>query len=160
MKAINGTGSFVDLNTGSIPYASKRRLYPLIAWKMDGQTTYMLEGLSHNTGNIIDWILNELKLFASPSDTERMASSVDSTNGIFFLPTFSSGLSFPYWDSSTRGNIFGINLSTKKEHIIRAVLEGIGLRIKDLVEGIIKDTAKEIKRIKADGGVSENKFLL
>ena len=77
-----------------------------------------------------------------------------------FLPTFSSGISYPYWDSTTRGNLFGINLSTKKEHIIRAVLNGICFRIRDFVEGIIKDTKIEISKIKADGGVSENKYIL
>lgn len=160
MKVTNGTGSFIDLNTGDIPYASKRRLYPMIAWKIDGETTYLLEGLSHNTGNIIDWIKNELNLFEDPSETENMALSVDSTNGVFFIPTFSSGISFPYWDSTAKGNIFGIDMSTKKEHIIRAVLNGICFRIKDIVEGIIEDTRIEVEQIKADGGVSQNKYLL
>jgi glycerol kinase len=160
MKVTNGTGSFVDLNTGDKAYASKRKLYPLVAWRMDGNTTYMLEGFSHNTGNIIDWIQSELHLIDTPSDSEKLALSVDSTEGVYFLPTLTSGISFPYWDSTARGNLFGVNLSTKKEHIIRAVLEGICLRIKDFVTGIIDDTKIEVKRIKADGGVSENKFIL
>ncbi|TFF87961.1 MAG: hypothetical protein EU548_09525 [Promethearchaeota archaeon] len=160
MKVTNGTGSFVDLNTGDKAYASKRKLYPLVAWRLDGETTYMLEGFSHNTGNIIDWIQSELHLIDHPSDSERLALSVDSTEGVYFLPTLTSGISFPYWDSTARGNLFGVNLSTKKEHIIRAVLEGICFRIKDFVEGIIEDTNIKVKRMKADGGVSENKFLL
>jgi len=159
MKVTNGTGSFVDINTGK-PLASKRRLYPMIAWKIDGDTTYMLEGMSHNTGNIIDWIQKELNLFKDPSETEQMAMSVESSEGVYFLPTFSTGISYPYWDSSARGNLFGINLSTKKEHIIRAVLNGICFRIRDFVEGIIKDTKIDVKRIKADGGVSNNKYIL
>jgi len=160
MKVTNGTGSFVDLNTGNKAYASKRKLYPLIAWRMNGETTYMLEGLSHNTGNIIDWIQSELNLIDKASDSEQMAFNVDSTEGVYFLPTLTSGISFPYWDSTARGNLFGVNLSTKKEHIIRAVLEGICFRIKDFVEGIIEDTKIEVNRIKADGGVSENRFVL
>ncbi len=160
IKITNGTGSFVDINTGSAPFASKRKLYPLIAWCVDGEATYMLEGMSHNTGNIIDWIQNELGLYSDPAETEKMALSVDSTNGVYFLPTFTSGISFPYWDSTARGNIFGISLDTRKEHIVRAVLEGICFRIKDIVDGIIKDTKIKVKRIKADGGVSQNKFVL
>lgn len=160
MKVTNGTGSFVDLNTGPKSYASKRKLYPLIAWHVNEQTTYMTEGFSHNTGNIIDWIQEELNLFSDPSETEKMASSIDDTDGVFFLPTFTTGLSFPYWDPTARGNLFGVNLETKKEHIIRAVLEGICFRIKDIVEGIIKDTKIPVKKIKADGGVSQNKFVL
>jgi glycerol kinase len=160
MKVTNGTGSFVDINTGSEPFASKRRLYPLVAWRLDGDVTYMLEGLSHNTGNIIDWIQEELDLIDDPSETEEMALSVDSTEGVFFLPTFTSGISFPYWDPTARGNIFGISLKTKKEHIIRAVLNGICFRVKDFVNGIIEDTGIEVKNIKADGGVSQNKYVL
>ncbi|TFG00794.1 MAG: hypothetical protein EU541_01310 [Promethearchaeota archaeon] len=160
MKVTNGTGSFVDINTGSEPFASKRRLYPLIAWRLDGEITYMLEGLSHNTGNIIDWIQEELEFFDEPSETEEMAFSVDSTEGVFFLPTFTSGISFPYWDPTARGNIFGISLKTKKEHIIRAVLNGICFRIKDFVTGIIQDTGIDVDKIKADGGVSQNKYVL
>lgn len=160
MKVTNGTGSFVDLNTGDKPFASKRKLYPFVAWAMNGEITYMLEGLSHNTGNIIDWIKDELELFDDPRKTEEMAQSVDSTGGVFFLPTFTSGISFPYWDPTARGNIFGISLQTKKEHIIRAVLNGICFRIKDFVEGIIADTGIHVDRIKADGGVSQNKYVL
>ena len=160
MKVTNGTGSCVDLNTGNKPFASKRRLYPLIAWKIDGKLTYMLEGLSHNSGNIIDWIQNELQLFKQPSETEDMALSVDSTEGVYFLPTFSSGISYPYFDPTARGNLFGVNLTTKKEHIMRAVLEGICFRIKDFVDGIIEDTKINVEKIKADGGVSQNKFVL
>lgn len=160
MKVTNGTGSFVDINTGSLPFASKRKLYPLVAWRVNGEATYMLEGMSHNTGNIIDWIQESLELFDDPAETEKMANSVESTNGVYFLPTFTSGISFPYWDPTARGNIFGISLSTKKEHIIRAVLEGICFRIKDFVEGIMKDTKIPVNMIKADGGVSQNKFVL
>ncbi|MHA1257287.1 MAG: glycerol kinase 5 [Promethearchaeota archaeon] len=160
LKVTNGTGSFVDINTGDKPFASKRRLYPMVAWSMDGEVTYLLEGMSHNTGNIIDWIQNELNLYKNPAETEQMAMSVESSEGVYFLPTFSTGISYPYWDSSARGNLFGINLSTKKEHIIRAVLNGICFRIRDFVEGIIKDTKKKKKKIKADGGVSNNKYIL
>ena len=160
MKITNGTGSFVDINTGNTPFASKRKLYPLIAWRIDGETTYMLEGLSHNTGNIIDWIQEELELFDDAKATEEMAMSVDSTKGVYFVPAFTSGLGFPWHDPSARGNIFGISLTTKKEHIVRAVLEGICLRVRDFVDGIIEDTGLEVETIKADGGVSQNKFIL
>jgi glycerol kinase len=160
LKVTNGTGSFVDINTGTKPFASKRRLYPMPAWKIDGEEAYLLEGMSHNTGNIIDWIQNALGFYKDPAESEKMALSVDSTNGVYFLPTFTSGISFPYWDTTARGNIFGISLETKKEHIVRAVLEGICFRIKDIVDGIKRDTKIQVKKMKADGGASQNKFLL
>jgi glycerol kinase len=177
IKVTNGTGSFVDINTADAPYASKRKLYPLIAWyiekeveeideegktikKIVGVPTYLLEGVSHNTGNIVDWIQQELNLYNKPEETEKMASSVESTNGVYFLPTFTSGISFPYWDPTARGCLFGVSLETKKEHIVRAVLEGICFRIKDIVDGIIRDTKINVEKIKADGGVSRNEFVL
>jgi glycerol kinase len=160
MKVTNGTGSFIDLNTGITPHASKRRLFPIIAWKFQDELYYKLEGVSHNTGNIIDWIKNELNLFSDYDELERLVSSVESTEGVFFLPTFSSGITYPYWDPTARGNIFGINLKTTKAHILQAVLNGIAFRIKDHYQGIIKDTGVQITRIKADGGVSRNKYFL
>ncbi|MBN2531750.1 MAG: hypothetical protein JXB88_02600 [Spirochaetales bacterium] len=159
MKCTNGTGSFIDLNTGVRPFASRRRLYPLVAWRVDNQTTYLLEGQSQNTGSVIDWIQKELSLFKNARDTETLAFSIDSTNGVFFLPAFTTGLTFPYWDASAKGNIFGINLNTTKAHIIRAALEGICYRIKDIVDGIVRDTKIKIKKMKLDGGVSKNRFI-
>ena len=160
LKCTNGTGTFVDLNTGTRPRASQRRLYPLIAWKYRNRTFYMLEGQSQNAGNIIDWIINELHLAAEPGETAALAASVDSTEGLWFLPAFTTGLTFPYWDATTRGNFFGLSLRTRRAHIVRAVLEGICFRIKDLVDGIIRDTGIAATAIKVDGGVSDNPFLL
>jgi len=156
MKVTNGTGSFVDLNTGDTPFASKRKLYPLVAWRLNGEVTYMLEGLSHTCANMID-LLIDLGLINSPEETEDMAKSVNPS--LFFVPSLTSGLSFPWWDDSATGSIFGISLNTKREHIVRAVLEGICYRIKDIVEGIVADTGIEVNEIKADGGVSQNKFV-
>ncbi|MHA1294322.1 MAG: FGGY-family carbohydrate kinase, partial [Promethearchaeota archaeon] len=176
LKCTIGTGSFVDLRTGDKPYASRRKLYPLVAWCIkeekeevneEGQTikkiqqkpVYLLEGMNHNAGNIIDWMQYELNFYSDPNETEKMALSLKDSGGVYILPTFTSGLSFPYW-SSTTGNIFGLNLETKKEHLVRAVLEGICYRIKDIVEGILKDTKIKINKIVLDGGVSKNKFIL
>jgi putative glycerol kinase 5 len=159
IKCTNGTGSFIDLNTGSKPFASKRRLYPLVAWRVKNQTTYMLEGQSQNTGSVIDWLQKELKLFRNATDTEKLAMDVDSNHGIFFLPAFTTGLTFPYWDATATGNVFGISLDTTKAHIVRAVLEGICYRIKDIVDGIVGDTKIKIKKMKVDGGVSKNRFI-
>ncbi|MBN2444379.1 MAG: hypothetical protein JXJ04_23655, partial [Spirochaetales bacterium] len=159
MKCTNGTGSFIDLNTGATPFASKRRLYPLVAWRVDNKTTFMLEGQSQNTGSVVDWMQKELQLYKKAKDTETLAESVETTNGVFFLPAFTTGLTFPYWDATATGNVFGINLSTTKAHIVRAVLEGICFRIKDIVDGIAEDTKIKITKLKVDGGVSKNRFI-
>jgi glycerol kinase len=160
MKCTNGTGSFIDLNTGEKPYASVRQLYPLVAWKWRGSVRYMLEGQSQNTGNIITWLQEELKLIVSPEETETLARECETTDGVYFVPAFSTGLSFPWWDPTTRGNIFGLSLRTGRKHIVRAVLEGIGFRIKDIVDGILADTRIKVTGIRMDGGVSRNHFLL
>ena len=166
VKCTNGTGTFVDIFTGEKPKASKRKLYPLIAWGDNDEegnikAYYLLEGLSHNTGNIVDYIGSELGFHSDPSETEAMAMSVaDSKEPVFFVPSLTSGLSFPWWDETSKAAIFGISLGTKKEHIVKAVLEGICYRIKDIVEGMIKDTKIELKHIKLDGGVSQNKYVL
>ena len=159
MKCTNGTGSFIDLNTGETPFASKRRLYPLVAWRVNDNTTYLLEGQSQNTGSVLDWMQNELKLYKKVSETEDLAMSVETTNGVYFLPAFTTGLTFPYWDATVTGNVFGISLDTKKAHIVLAVLEGICYRIKYIVDGISSDTKIKIKRLKLDGGVSKNRFI-
>ncbi len=166
VKCTNGTGTFVDIFTGEKPTASKRKLYPLVAWGVNDEEGnikpfYLLEGLSHNTGNIIDYIGSELGFYSEPTETETMALSVaDSKDPVFFVPSLTSGLSFPWWDETSKAAIFGISLSTKKEHIVKAVLEGICYRIKDIVEGIVKDTKINLKQIRLDGGVSQNKFVL
>lgn len=166
VKVTNGTGTFVDIYTGDQPFASKRKLYPLVAWGTKNQegtpkANYILEGLSHNCGNLIDFLQGSLGFVEKPEDTEQMAFSVaDSKSNLFFVPSLTSGLSFPWWDNSAKGAVFGISLNTKKEHIVRAVLEAICYRIKDILEGMIADTKLPIKKIKADGGVSNNKFVL
>jgi len=166
VKVTNGTGTFVDIFTGSKPFASKRKLYPFIAWALKGDEEgpsirYMLEGLSHNCGNLIDFLQESLGFINNPAESEKLAMSVkDSPSSIFFVPALTSGLSFPFWDETSKAAIFGISLDTKKEHIVRAVLEGICFRIKDLIDGICKDTKIKVKTIKADGGVSQNKFIL
>jgi glycerol kinase len=159
LKCTNGTGSFVDINTGEKPFVSLRRLYPLVAWRIAGKTNYMLEGQSQNAGNIVDWLIRSLSLIDEPEETEKLAMSVSSTNGVTFVPAFTTGLTFPYWDPSVQGNVFGISLDTSKAHIVRAVLEGICFRIRDIVDGIIKDTGIKVSRIKLDGGVSKNRFI-
>ncbi len=166
VKVTNGTGTFVDIFTGDLPFASKRKLYPLIAWGLKGEPenvkiNYILEGLSHNCGNLVDFIQESLGFIKNPAETAEMAQSVaDSKSTVFFVPSLTSGLSFPWWDATSKAAIFGIDLHTRKEHIVRAVLEGICFRIKDILEGIVADTKIDVKKIKADGGVSQNKFVL
>jgi glycerol kinase len=147
------------MNTGDIPMASTHQLTPMVAWKLKGKSTYMLEGLIANTGSAVQWLRDDLKIIKSADKTKAIAEKAKDSRGIYFVPAF-EGLGAPYWDARARGTIVGITRSAKKEHIVRAVLESIGYNCKDEVEAMKKDTGLSIRSIKADGGASENDFIL
>lgn len=159
IKCTHGTGSFIDMNIGNTPPASLHKLLPFIAWKIDGKVTYMLEGMANTTGAAIQWLKDNLGIIKNPEETEKMAYSVDDTGGVYFVPAF-TGLSSPYWDPHACGMVIGLGRKTRKEHIVRAVLEGIVYRCKDIMHAMESDTGLRIASIKAHGGASRNNFLL
>ncbi|MEA2053504.1 MAG: FGGY family carbohydrate kinase [Candidatus Thermoplasmatota archaeon] len=159
VKCTNGTGSFIDMNVGSRPPASLHKLLPLIAWGIDGRVTYMLEGMINTTGSAVQWLKDNLGIIQNVEDSDDMASAVDGTEGVYFVPAF-TGLSSPYWDPHACGIAVGLSRKTRKEHIVRAVLEGIVYRCKDILMSMETDSALKIASIKADGGASNNNFLL
>jgi len=159
VKCTNGTGSFIDMNVGSRPPASLHKLVPHIAWSIDGRVTYMLEGMINTTGSAIQWLKENLGIINDIRLSEKMANSVESTEGVYFVPAF-TGLSSPYWDPHACGIAVGLRRKTKKEHIVRAVLEGIVYRCRDILLSMEVDTQIKISSIKADGGASANNFLL
>jgi len=157
-KCTIGTGCFVDINTGNQPYASKQGLYPLVGWKFGKEVSFLIEGTQPTAGNLIEWAI-EFGLFDAPEKSEELASSVPDTNGCYFVPAL-KGLIHPYHDGSARGSALGINRSTRKEHVVRAMLEGIAYSIKDLILTIEEDIPVPINCIKFNGGVSQNNFVL
>jgi glycerol kinase len=159
VKCTNGTGSFIDMNVGSKPPSSIHKLVPLIAWGIDGKVTYMLEGMINTTGLAVQWLRDNLGIIPDVEASDRMANEVESTEGVYFVPAF-TGLSSPYWDPHACGIAVGLSRKTMKEHIVRAVLEGIVYRCKDILTSMEIDTGLDISSIKADGGVSRNDFLL
>lgn len=159
VKCTNGTGTFIDMNTGDIPMASIHQLTPMVAWKLNGKVTYMLEGLISNTGSAVQWLRDDLKIIKSADETEAMAESVENSLGVYIVPAF-EGIGAPYWDARARGAVVGITRATKREHIVRAVLESIGYNCRDIVEAMQKDTGISIRSIKTDGGGSKNNFTL
>ena len=159
IKATNGTGTFIDMNVGTHPPASMHKLLPLIAWRLNGTTTYMLEGMINTTGSAIQWIKDNLGLIKDIDETNTLAQSVPDTSGVYFVPAF-TGLSSPYWDPHASGIVIGLNRKTQKAHLIRAALEGIIYRCTDVTEAMKQDTSLPINTITADGGASKNDFLL
>jgi glycerol kinase len=159
VKISQGSGSFVDINMGYKPKLSRRGLFPLVAWRLDGKTTYMLEGHLATAGRLIDWLGHGLGLSDTPKILNELAAECDDSEGVVFVPT-PSGIRFPYFMPTARGTIFGLSLSTHKRHVARAVLQGITMRLIDILDGIKKDTRVKISSIKTDGGVSQSDLLL
>lgn len=159
VKCTNGTGTFIDMNVGDASPASLHKLLPLISWSIKGKITYMLEGMINTTGSAMQWLKNNLKIIEKVEDSEKLASNVVDTSGVYFVPAF-TGLSSPYWDPRASGIVIGLSRNTRKEHIVRAALEGIVYRCKDVINTMEIDSNLKIRNIKADGGASKNNFLL
>ena len=159
VKISQGSGSFVDINMGYKPKLSRRGLFPLIAWTLKGKTTYMLEGYMATAGRLIDWLGQGLGLSDTPKVLNELAEKTKDSEGVVFVPT-PSGIRFPYFQPTARGTILGLSLNTHRRHVARAVIQGMSMRIVDILEGIIKDTGISITGIKADGGVSRSDVLL
>ncbi|MGC9554575.1 MAG: FGGY family carbohydrate kinase, partial [Thermoplasmatota archaeon] len=159
VKCTNGTGTFIDMNVGPRPPASLHKLLPLIAWSIDGQVTYMLEGMINTTGSAIQWLRDNLQIIESVEDSDRLAQTVPDTEDVYFVPGF-TGLSSPYWDPHACGVAVGLGRNTRKEHIVRAVLEGIVYRCKDILLAMEIDAGIPIKSITVDGGACRNDFLV
>lgn len=159
VKCTNGTGTFVDMNTGDEAVASVHRLTPLIAWKMGGKTTYMLEGIISSAGSSVQFLRDNLKIIRDAGECEELAFCVDDTGGVYLVPAF-TGLTAPYWDPYARGTVIGLTRATNREQIVRATLESIAYQCKDVVAAMELDTGVKVRSVKADGGASRNNFLL
>lgn len=159
VKCTNGTGTFIDMNVGHRPAASLHRLVPMVAWSIDGQVTYMLEGMINTTGAAVQWLRDNLGVIDHVDQSCQLAQCVDDAGDIYFVPAF-TGLSSPYWDPHACGIVVGLHRSTKREHIVRAVLEGIAYRCKDILLSMEQDADLPVRSITADGGASTNDFLL
>ena len=156
-KATYGTGCFVLMNSGNVPYTKNKKMLSTIAWQIDNKTTYALEGSVFNAGSALEWG-NRIGLFKNSRETAQLAQSVNSNLGLYMVPAF-NGLGAPYWDSSAKGTIYGITGGVTKAHLSRAILESIAYSTYDIINAM-ENKAIKIKEIRCDGGVSKNDFLL
>jgi glycerol kinase len=159
VKCTNGTGTFIDMNTGDEPLASINKLTPLIAWKMDGKTTYMMEGIISSAGSSVQFLRDNLHLIERASDSEDCSFRCEDSGGVYVVPAF-TGLTAPYWDPYARGTVIGLTRASSRDQIVRATLESIAYQCKDVVMAMELDTGIEVMGIKADGGASGNDFLM
>jgi len=159
VKNTYGTGCFILMNIGDKPIFSRSGLLTTVAWKLKDEVSYALEGSVFIAGAAIQWLRDELRMVESAQETEQMALSVPNSAGVYVVPAF-VGLGAPYWDMYARGAIFGLTRGSKKEHIVRAVLESIAYQTRDVVEVMCEECQTELKTLRVDGGASKNNFLM
>ncbi|WP_379970088.1 glycerol kinase GlpK [Ectobacillus sp. sgz5001026] len=158
-KNTYGTGCFMLMNTGKQAVASKRGLLTTIAWGLNGDVVYALEGSIFIAGSAIQWLRDGMRMIKEAKESELYAQRVDSTDGVYVVPAF-VGLGTPYWDSDVRGAVFGITRGTTKEHFIRATLESLAYQTKDVLGAMEADSKIALKALRVDGGAVKNNFLM
>ncbi len=158
VKATYGTGCFILMNTGPRVVRSAGGLLATVAWELEGHVTYALEGSVFTAGAVVGW-LRDLGVLDDERDSAALASSVESTGGVYLVPAF-SGLGSPYWDARARGAIVGLTAGADRRHVVRAALEGIAYQVADVLETMERDSGIRPSLVKADGKASANDFLL
>ncbi|GCD74903.1 glycerol kinase [Acetobacter pasteurianus NBRC 3299] len=154
-KATYGTGCFLLLNTGDKPVTSRNRMLTTIAYRINGKTTYALEGSIFVAGAAIKWLRDGLHLITHASQTDDMATRVPDSHGVYMVPGF-VGLGAPHWDPDARGLICGLTLDSSAAHIARAALESVAYQTLDLVTVMMQDGGGTTDSIRVDGGMSAN----
>jgi glycerol kinase len=158
-KATFGTGVFVLTYTGEKRPASERLAVTLAAGFADEPLVYALEGSVFMGGAIVQWLVEELKLAESPQAVETLAQTVGDSNGVVLVPAL-TGLGAPVWDPYARGAVFGLTRGAGAAHIARAALESIPLQVADLTDVMAADSGNPLHAIRADGGVTVNRFVM
>jgi len=159
VKNTYGTGCFLMMNTGSKPVFSNNRLITTIAWRMNKQTIYALEGSVFIAGAAIQWLRDGLQIIKKSSDVEKLAKSVEGNGGVYFVPAF-SGLGAPHWKQDAQGLLTGLSRGTSNGHIARAALEAIAFQSNDVIKAMEEDMGKKVEKMRVDGGASVNNLLL
>ena len=147
------------MNTGKLSVKSKNKMLSTIAWRINGELTYALEGSVFVAGALIQWLRDKLGIINDAPEVENLANTVVDNGGITFIPAL-SGLAAPYWDPYAQGTIFGITRGTENGHIARAALESIALRTRDIIIEMQKDAEIKFTNLKVDGGASNNNLLM
>jgi len=158
-KNTYGTGCFLLMNTGEHPVLSQSGLVTTIAWGIDGNIQYALEGSVFVAGAAIQWLRDGLKIIDSAPESEELARQAGGSEGVYVVPAF-VGLGAPYWDMYARGAIFGLTRDTGREHIAKATLESLAFQTRDVLDAMQKDSGIELKKLQVDGGASANDFLM
>tara|TARA_R110002050_G_scaffold133134_7_gene255509 strand:- start:49108 stop:50607 length:1500 start_codon:yes stop_codon:yes gene_type:complete len=159
VKNTYGTGCFMLMNIGEKPIVSENNLLTTVAWTINGKTQYALEGSIFIAGAVVQWLRDSLKIIKRSEDVEKLAGSVESTDGVYFVPAF-AGLGAPYWNQHAQGTIFGLTRGSTDAHIARASLESIAFQTMDVLKAMEADSKISIKELRVDGGATVNNLLM
>ena len=159
VKNTYGTGCFMLMHTGDKPMPSRNKLLSTVAWKIGNKTEYALEGSVFIAGAVAQWLRDELGIFKSSSEIERLAKRVPDNGGVYFVSAF-AGLGTPHWNPHARGIISGLSRGSNKAHIARAALEGIAYQVGDVIAAMESDAKTKLKELRVDGGASANDLLM
>lgn len=159
VKNTYGTGCFMLMNIGEKPIVSKNNLLTTVAWKINGKTTYALEGSVFIAGAVVQWLRDSLKIIKTSSEVEKLANSVDSSDGVYLVPAF-AGLGAPYWNQHAQGTLFGLTRGSTDAHIARAALESIAYQTMDILRAMEADSEIKINELRVDGGATVNNLLM
>ncbi|MDH3450863.1 MAG: glycerol kinase GlpK [Gammaproteobacteria bacterium] len=157
IKSTYGTGCFVVLNTGDTPVVSHNKLLTTVAYRLQGTTSYAIEGSIFVAGASVQWLRDKLGLIESAEQSEALASGLRSNAGVYMVPAF-TGLGAPYWDPHARGAIFGMTRDTGVAEIVRATLEAVAYQTSDLLTAMQNDGA-QLSGLRVDGGMTRNNWL-
>jgi glycerol kinase len=158
-KNTYGTGSFVLLNSGAAPPPAKPGLLTTVAWGIGERTVYALEAAIFVTGAGVQWLRDGLGIIDAAAETEALAGSLESNDGVYFVPAL-TGLGSPHWDPYARGTIVGLTRGTTRAHLARATLEAIAYQTFDAVEAMERAGGRPLEELKADGGATVNGWLM
>lgn len=158
-KNTYGTGCFMLMNTGTEPVRSKNKLLSTLAWQIGDRTEYALEGSIFIAGAVVQWLRDQLGIIEKSSEIEALARTVESSDGVFFVPAF-AGLGAPHWDPHARGTITGLTRGSSKGHLARAALEGIAFQSFDVLHAMTADSGIDLAELRVDGGASMNPLLM
>jgi len=157
IKSTYGTGCFMVLNTGEQALSSSNKLLTTVGYRLNGKTTYALEGSIFVAGAAVQWLRDGIGIIDSAQQTEALAASLDSNHGVYLVPAF-TGLGAPHWDPDARGAIFGITRDTGPAQLVRATLESVCYQTFDLLEAQRRD-GQTPTRLRVDGGMVQNNWL-
>ena len=158
-KNTYGTGCFMLMNTGKKLQHSENGLLTTIAWGLDGEVNYALEGSIFIAGAAIQWLRDGLEIIKTAQESESLAEQAQGNDEVYVVPAF-AGLGAPYWDMYARGAIFGLTRDTGKEHIAKATLESLAYQTRDILDAMQADSGVKLAELKVDGGACANNLLM